>query len=103
MDAQLEKITIQGKVVSAFTYCQAKHRDNRYFVSNVSAFHSALKPQRIVTIEATDGRVYKTFTTASWAWEINEGDSITATATIKGESEYKGQSQTLIKNVKVGA
>lgn len=45
--------------------------------------------------------ILKTFTKAAWAYDINEGDAMTVTATVKGHEEYNGSKQTVVKRPKL--
>lgn len=45
--------------------------------------------------------IAKMFTTAAWAWEIEQGDEITVTATVKAHEEYQGSKQTALVRPKL--
>lgn len=89
------------------------------------SFGYGMETVHIYKISAEDGTVYVWKTTSAMAMEIpytgkegchnfedkngnpidytlpNKGDTVTITASIKGESEYKGEKQTEIQRVKV--
>lgn len=56
--------------------------------------------KRLIVIETPTGARAKTFTTAAWAWEVNTGDPISVTATIKHHTEYDGMKETSITHTK---
>lgn len=45
--------------------------------------------------------VAKVFTTAAWVWEIEQGDEITVTATVKAHEDYQGIKQTALTRPKL--
>lgn len=45
--------------------------------------------------------VAKMFTTAAWAWEIEQGDEITVTATVTAHEDYQGVKQTALVRPKL--
>ena len=89
------------------------------------SFGYGMETVHIYKISAEDGKVYVWKTTSAMVMEIpytgkegyhnfedrkgnpidytlpNKGDTVTVTASIKGESEYKGEKQTEIQRVKV--
>lgn len=46
------------------------------------------------------GVVAKMFTTAAWAWEIEQGDGITVTGVVKDHEDYQGIKQTVLTRPK---
>lgn len=45
--------------------------------------------------------ILKMFTKAAWAYDINQGDTITVTATVKDHEEYNGAKQTVVNRPKL--
>lgn len=43
----------------------------------------------------------KTYSTAKWAWEVERGDTLTLTGTVKKLDEYEGTKQTVLARPKV--
>ena len=48
----------------------------------------------------TDGGVVKTFTTARWLTDVNTGDRVTMTGTVKAHGEYEGRRETTLTRTK---
>lgn len=46
------------------------------------------------------GEIVKTFTTAQWAWDVEEGQMVTLTATVKEHEDYNGTKQTNVTRAK---
>lgn len=72
------------------------------------AYGYGYETKRIYTMEDGDGKTYVWKTTAvlevlidELFYQINKEDIVKITATVKGESEYKGQPQTELTRVKV--
>lgn len=57
--------------------------------------------QRMIVVESADETVtIKTYTTAAAAYELESGDTVTVTATVKKLGEYKGLPQTQVNRPK---
>ena len=48
----------------------------------------------------TDGGVVKTFTTARWLTDVNTGDRVAMTGTVKAHGEYEGRRETTLTRTK---
>ena len=55
--------------------------------------------QRFVVVEGP-GFAAKMYTTAGWAYEVEAGDEVTLTATVKAHAEYRGAKQTVVTRAK---
>lgn len=53
-------------------------------------------PRRMVIVTTAEGNVAKTFTTAEWAYEVEEGEQVTLRGTVKELDEYQGVPQTVL-------
>lgn len=47
-----------------------------------------------------EGYTFKTFTTAAWAWSVNEGDKLNVQGTVKGHETYNGYKSTVLTRCK---
>lgn len=56
---------------------------------------------KVVMTEQTTGAKLISWTTADWPWNLDEGDTFTATATIDKHGEFRGERETEIKNVRL--
>lgn len=81
-----EKITVTGKI----TRLKPIQKHYGYQVTT----------SMLVIIESAT-TVAKTFTSASWAWEVRHGDEVTVTATVKAHEEYQGARQTTLVRPKL--
>lgn len=79
-----EKVTVTGAVRTALTI-------------GGYAYNTT---QRLIIIE-TPGAVFKTTTTAEWAWEVKGGEIITVTATVKRHDLYRELEQTVLVRPKL--
>lgn len=52
----------------------------------------------LLVIDSHDGIVVKVVTTASWAWNVERGQDVTITGTVKALEEYRGVLQTVVKS-----
>lgn len=55
----------------------------------------------LVTMVEQTGATLKSFTTGGWPWEVEEGEVFTFTAIIDKHSEFRGQRETVISNVRL--
>ncbi len=78
-----EKITLTGEVVLAMTV------DG--YMPDTS--------QRLLVVQ-TDRGAAKVYTTARWAWDVDKGEQVSLTATVKRLDVYEGRPQTLITRAK---
>lgn len=53
----------------------------------------------LLVIDTPNGTA-KTFTTAAWAWEVETGDDVSLTGTVKGHGEYEGRKETMMTRLK---
>lgn len=74
-----QKITESGTIITAFTT-----EPNDYG-----------KSSRIVVVD-TGSAFVKMTTTALWAWDVEKGEKITVTGTIKAHKEWNGMPQTIL-------
>lgn len=58
------------------------------------------KTSMLVILEQASA-VVKIFTTAAWAWDVEQGDEITVTGTVKAHEEYHGTKQTVLVRPKL--
>lgn len=58
------------------------------------------KTSMLVIVEGSDVAA-KMFTAASWAWDVNQGDQVTITGTVKDHEEYNGVQQTVLTRPKL--
>uniref|UniRef100_UPI003F493F96 hypothetical protein n=1 Tax=Nonomuraea sp. CA-251285 TaxID=3240002 RepID=UPI003F493F96 len=54
----------------------------------------------LVTLTEATGATLKTFTTGSWIWDYEEGDTVTCSAIIVKHGEFRGMRETVIKDVR---
>lgn len=47
--------------------------------------------------------IAKMFTSAAWAWDVEQGDEVTLTGTVKAHEEYQGAKQTVLTRPKCTA
>ena len=80
-----EKITLAGRVVR--------------LVATESHYGYAPSTSMLVIVEAGTA-VAKMFTSAAWAFDVEEGDEVTITGTIKDHEEYQGTKQTVLTRPK---
>ena len=52
----------------------------------------------MLIVETKNNEVVKMNTTADWAYDLNEGDSVSMVATIKEFSDFRGIKQTIVKS-----
>lgn len=84
--AEGDKVTMTGTVTKALA------------VETNYGFH----PETSILLIVEDGpTVLKTFTKAAWAFDIDQGDTITVTATVKKHADYKGTKQTVVNRPKL--
>lgn len=84
--AKGDKVTITGTVTKALA------------TENTFGYH----PETSILLIVEDGpTVLKTFTKAAWAFDIDQGDTVTVTATVKNHEDYKGTKQTVVKRPKL--
>lgn len=79
-----DRITFEGVVTKAMTF------DTNYGYQAGSV--------RMLIVETKNNEVVKMSTTADWAYDLNEGDSVSMVATIKEFSEFRGIKQTIVKS-----
>lgn len=84
--AKGDKVTITGTVTKALAV------DSTYGYYTETA---------ILLIVEAGSTVLKTFTKAAWAFDIDQGDTITVTATVKKHADYKGIKQTVVNRPKL--
>lgn len=64
-------------------------------VAHLTPVESDWGTSMLVTVE--DGKhVFKMFTSAAWAWEVEQGQQVTVKATVKLHEAYKGVNQTQV-------
>lgn len=80
-----EKVTVTGQVTK---------------VSNQGAYTYGANDTYLVVLVTEDGDEVKTFTTAQWSREVEEGDKVTLTATVKQHLEWNGNQSTQITRAK---
>ena len=68
-------------------------------VTRVSACSTMYGTTNLVVV-FTDGGVVKTFTTARWLTDVNTGDRVTMTGTVKAHGEYEGRRETTLTRTK---
>ena len=86
IEAKGDKVTITGTVTKALA------------TENTFGYH----PEISILLVIEDGpTVLKTFTKAAWAFDIDQGDTVTVTATVKNHEDYKGTKQTVVKRPKL--
>jgi DnaJ-class molecular chaperone len=56
---------------------------------------------RMLIIEADGNCSVKMTTSSAWAFDLNEGDEVTMSATIKDFSEFNGGKQTVVKSPRI--
>lgn len=78
-----EKITITGTVKVA------KAIDTQFGLS------------RLLIVADADGNLIKAFTTAQFVWDVEVGDELTLTVTVKAHEVYEGVKQTVITRPKL--
>ena len=74
------KITLAGTITTAIW---------------IDGYHHNSPPQRLIILDCGDA-VAKMITTAAWADDIQRGDHLTVTATVKDHRDYRGTQQTLL-------
>ena len=79
-----DRITFEGVVTKAMTF------DTNYGYQAGSV--------RMLIVETENNEVVKMNTTADWAYDLNEGDSVSMVATIKEFSDFRGIKQTIVKS-----
>lgn len=57
---------------------------------------------RLVVMRTEDGACVKTFGSGSTLWDVDRGDWVLVTGTVKEHSEYRGEAQTMLSRVKLG-
>ncbi len=57
------------------------------------------KPSMLIVVDAGE-TVAKTFTGASWAWDLEQGQTLTVTGTVKDHEDYQGSKQTVLTRPK---
>lgn len=63
--------------------------------------HFGHYPNTSMLIIVEDGpAVAKMFTTAAWAFDVQQGDEVTVTGTVKAHEEYQGDEQTVLTRPK---
>ena len=58
-------------------------------------------PSLLVVVSLDGGSEVKFFSTANFAWELNEGDEVSLTGEISGFDQYGESKQTVVKKAKV--
>lgn len=86
LGAKGDEITITGTVTKALAV------DSTYGYYTETA---------ILLIVEAGSTVLKTTTKAAWAFDIDQGDTITVTATVKKHADYKGIKQTVVNRPKL--
>ena len=56
---------------------------------------------RMLIVETEDNCSIKMTTSSDWAFDINEGDEVSMSATIKEFSEFRGGKQTVVKSPRI--
>lgn len=79
-----DRTTFEGVVTKAMTF------DTNYGYQAGSV--------RMLIVETENNEVVKMNTTADWAYDLNEGDSVSMVATIKEFSDFRGIKQTIVKS-----
>ena len=74
------KITLAGTITTAIW---------------IDGYHHNSPPQRLIILDCGDA-VAKMITAAAWADDIQRGDHLTVTATVKDHRDYRGTQQTLL-------
>jgi hypothetical protein len=82
-----ERVVFDGVITKALTF------DTNYGY-NVGT-------TRMIVLETKDNCAVKMTTTAEWAYDLEEGASVSMVATIKEFTDYRGIKQTVVKSPKV--
>lgn len=53
-------------------------------------------PKRLVKLEDGQGNILVTFATSAWVWEVDRGDELNVTGTVKAHEIYEGSAQTVL-------
>lgn len=86
LGAKGDKVTITGTVTKAFA------------IESNFGYH----PETSILLIVEGGpTVLKTFTKAAWAFDVDQGDTITVTATVKNHENYQGTKQTVVNRPKL--
>lgn len=86
LGAKGDKISITGTVTKALA------------VDSTFGYYTETSILLIVEAGPT---VLKTFTKAAWAFDVDQGDIITVTATVKNHEDYQGTKQTVVNRPKL--
>ena len=81
-----EKITLSGTITREMTFEGYRHNS---------------PASRLIILTAPHG-IAKMFTTAAWAYDVNRGDEVTVTGTVKAHETYNGTRQTVLTRPKIG-
>lgn len=81
-----DKITITGTVTKALA------------IENTFGYHTETS---ILLIVEDGPTILKTFTKAAWVFDIDQGDIVTFTATVKDHEEYQSAKQTVVNRPKL--
>jgi hypothetical protein len=81
-----EKITVAGTITRLMPFS--------------GSYGYTPKTTMLVIVESPEVAA-KMFTAASWAWDVNQGDQVTITGTVKDHEEYNGVQQTVLTRPKL--
>lgn len=81
-----EKITITGTVTRLMPFS--------------GSYGYTPKTTMLVIVESADTAA-KMFTAANWAWDVNQGDTVSISGTVKDHEEYNGVQQTVLTRPKL--
>lgn len=70
-------------------------------VKVLKSFSGNYGPSLFVVVALTTGGEVKFFSTANFAWDLNEGDEVSLTGEIAGFDAYQGTKQTTVKKAKI--
>jgi hypothetical protein len=65
------------------------------------SFSGNYGPSLLVVVSLEGGSEVKFFSTANFAWELNEGDQVSLTGEISGFDSYGDSKQTVVKKAKI--
>lgn len=79
-----QRLPVKGRVVKALTM-------DGYMPGTSS---------RLVVIDTDQGTV-KSFTTAAWAWDVDDGDDVDLVGTVKSHGQYEGRKETVMTRLAI--
>lgn len=70
-------------------------------IEQLTSIEGQYGTSRLVVLVTAERVTVKTFTTAGWAWEVDKGDTVTITGTVKKNEEYKGVTASVLTRCKL--